>query len=289
MEGSRLPAENCQESRMATPIREKSNSSTVHSVVVTVKLLEFLAESGRPQRVTDIATNLNMTKARVSRHLSTLTDLGLVARMPDNSGYRLGLTLFRLSKAALDQYEITNIAYRYMVVLRNDIDETLLLAIPAGGDALIVSNISSSKTLGPKVVRGTRWTIPMSPTARLILAFSSEHIRERVLARRSERQTDQELAFDANEMRKQMKIIRSRFYEYDANAHDAGFATVTAPIFDHSEELQAALTIVMSSRGEAGKMQSGNIQYLKRLRETVLEISCTLGSVEMANEMASSM
>jgi DNA-binding IclR family transcriptional regulator len=170
---------------MATPAPEKSSSSTVHSVVVTVKLLEFLANSGRPQRVTDIATNLNMTKARVSRHLSTLTDLGLVARMPDNSGYRLGLTLFQLSKAALDQYEITNIAYRYMVMLRNEIDETLLLAIPAGGDALIVSNISSSKALGPKVGRGTRWTIPMSPTARLILAYSSERTRERILARRS--------------------------------------------------------------------------------------------------------
>ncbi len=273
---------------MATTDREKSNSSTVQSVVVTVKLLEFLAESGRPQRVTDIATNLKMTKARVSRHLSTLTDLGLVDRMPDNSGYRLGLTLFRLSKAALDQYEITNIAYRYMVMLRNDIDETLLLAIPAGGDALIVSNISSSKTLGPKVVRGTRWTIPMSPTARLILAFSSDHIRERMLARRSER-TDQELAFDPNEMRNKMATIRKRFYEYDADAHDAGFATVTAPIFDHSEELQAALTIVMSRRGESGKTQSGDIQYLKPLRETVLEISRTLGSVELANEMVSTM
>jgi DNA-binding IclR family transcriptional regulator len=273
---------------MATPQREKSNSSTVHSVVVTVKLLEFLAESGRPQRVTDIAANLNMTKARVSRHLSTLRDLGLVARMPDNSGYRLGLTLFQLSKAALDQYEITNIAYRYMVMLRNEIDEFLLLAIPAGGDALIVSNISSSKTLGPKVARGTRWTIPMSPTARLILAYSSDRIRERVLARRSER-TDQELAFDANEMRTKLEAIRRRFYEYDANAHDAGFATVAAPIFDHSEELQAALTVVMSSRGESGTTRSEDIQHLKPLRETALEISRTLGSVEMANEMASTM
>lgn len=274
---------------MATPLREKSNSSTVHSVVVTVKLLEFLAESGRPQRVTDIAASLNMTKARVSRHLSTLTDLGLVARMPDNSGYRLGLTLFRLSKSALDQYEITNIAYRYMVMLRNQIDETLLLAIPAGGDALIVSNISSSKALGPRVARGTRWTIPMSPAARLILAYSYDHTRERMLAMRSERNTEQELAFDANEMRKKMEIIRSRFYEYDANAHNTGFAAVTAPIFDHSEELQAALTIVMTSHGESGRTSSGEIKYLRPLQETALEISRTLGSIEMANAMAATM
>jgi DNA-binding IclR family transcriptional regulator len=274
---------------MATPAPEKSSSSTVHSVVVTVKLLEFLANSGRPQRVTDIATNLNMTKARVSRHLSTLTDLGLVARMPDNSGYRLGLTLFQLSKAALDQYEITNIAYRYMVMLRNEIDETLLLAIPAGGDALIVSNISSSKALGPKVGRGTRWTIPMSPTARLILAYSSERTRERILARRSDRLTDQELAFDAKEMRRTMDTIRARFYEYDANAHDEGFATVTVPIFDHSEELQAAMTVVMNGRGDPGKSGGKDLRYLKPLSETALEISRTLGSVEMANEMAAKM
>jgi DNA-binding IclR family transcriptional regulator len=274
---------------MVTSIREKSNSSTVHSVVVTVKLLEFLAESGRPQRVTDIAANLDMTKARVSRHLSTLTDLGLVARMPDNSGYRLGLTLFRLSKAALDQYEITNIAYRYMVMLRNEIDETLLLAIPAGGDALIVSNISSSKTIGPKVVRGTRWTIPMSPAARLILAYSSDHIRERVLAMRSERNTEQELAFDATEMRNKMKTIRDRYYEFDADAHNSGYATLTAPIFDHSEELQAALTIVMTRRGESVRTNGGGMQYLKQLKETALEISRTLGSIEMANKMASTL
>ncbi len=274
---------------MATPDRKKSNSSTVHSVVVTVKLLEFLATSGRPQRVTDIATSLKMTKARVSRHLSTLTDLGLVARLPDNSGYRLGPALFRLSRAALDQYEITNIAYRYMVVLRNEIDESLLLAIPAGGDALIVSSISSNKTLGPRVVRGTRWTIPMSPTARLILAYSSDHIRERILARRSERNTDQELAFDASDMRSTLETIRNRFYEYDANAHDAGFATVTVPIFDHSEELQAALTVVMASRGEAGATRSEDIRYLQPLRETGLELTRALGSINMANKMATMM
>jgi len=271
---------------MSPPASTKSNSSTVHSVVVTVKLLEFLAKSGRPQRVTDIAASLGMTKARVSRHLSTLTDLGLVARMPDSSGYRLGLTLFRLANAALDQYEITNIAYRYMVMLRNEIDESLLLAIPAGGDALIVSTISSSKTIGPNAPRGTRWTIPMSPTARLILAFSMEQTRERVLARRSEPSSGVELAFDANDMRQTLDGIRRRFYEYDANAHDAGFATLTAPIFDHSERIQAALSIVWPGRPDAtGK----DLRYLKQLRETVLEISRTLGSTEMAAEMAATL
>lgn len=274
-----------------TPDKNLAKSSTVHSVVVASQLLEFLAESGRPQRVTDIAARLGMTKARVSRHLSTLSDLGLVAKMPDKSGYRLGPTLFRLSNAALDQYEITNIAYRYMVVLRNQVQESLLLAIPAGGDALVVSTIASGKTLSPNLVRGTRWSIPTSPTASVILAFSPEFVRERVLARRSERNLapmlelppEREVILDPVEQRAEFVRIQRRFYAYADDPHDAGFAVVSAPVFDHAERLEAALTIVMNRR--PGTVNQEKL-YLRQLKETTVEISRALGSVEMADKMA---
>jgi DNA-binding IclR family transcriptional regulator len=263
--------------------KKPAKSSTVHSVVVAAQLLEFLAESGRPQRVTDIAAFLGMTKARVSRHLSTLSDLGLVAKMPDKSGYRLGPTLFRLSNAALDQYEITNIAYRYMVVLRNQIQESLLLAIPAGGDALIVSTISSGKTLSPQLVRGTRWSIPTSPTASVILAFSPEFVRERVLARRAEREPEREVLLDPAEQRAEFAQIQRNYYAYHEDPHDAGFSVVSAPIFDHAERLEAALTIVMNRRPGSVNQET---RYLKQLKESAVEISRALGSVEMADKMA---
>ncbi|NIO43749.1 MAG: hypothetical protein GTO41_28480, partial [Burkholderiales bacterium] len=82
--------------------------------------------------------------------------------------------------------------------------------------------------------------------------------------------------------RNKMKTIRDRFYEFDADAHNSGYATLTAPIFDHSEELQAALTIVMTRRGESVSTNGSGMQYLKQLKETALEISRTLGSIEMA-------
>ncbi len=273
-----------------TPDKNPAKSSTVHSVVVASRLLGFLAESGRPQRVTDIAAHLGMTKARVSRHLSTLADLGLVAKMPDKSGYRLGPTLFRLSNAALDQYEITNIAYRYMVVLRNQIQESLLLAIPAGGDALVVSTIASGKTLSPNLVRGTRWSIPTSPTASIILAYSPESVRERVLARRSERDLtpmlelppEREVILDPVEQRAEFVTIQRRFYAYADDPHDAGFAVVSTPVFDHSERLEAALTIVMNRRPGCVNQEK---MYLRQLKQTAVEISRALGSVEMADKM----
>lgn len=261
----------------------KPKSSTVHSVVVAVRLLEYLAETGRPQRVTDIAAHLGMTKARVSRHLSTLSDLRMVVKTPDNSGYRLGSMLFRLANAALDQYEITNIAYRYMVVLKNQISETILLAIPAGGDAVIVSTIASGKPFTPQIPRGTRWSAPTSPTGRLILAYAAETTRERILARRTERDTDLDVDFEPQALRQRMAKIRSQFYEFDENPYDTGYSGLVVPLFNHLELLEAALTVVYPLRANDPNHET---RYVKIMKETAVEISRVLGSVEMAESMA---
>lgn len=266
------------------PINTKS--STVHSVVVAVQLLEYLAASGRPQRVTDIAAHLGMTKARVSRHLSTLADLQLVVKTPDNSGYRLGSNLFRLANAALDQYEITNIAYRYMVVLKNRVNETVVLAIPAGGDSLIVSTADSGKPFAPKIERGLRFTVPVSPTARLILAFSPDDVRERILSRRTEHNPERDLDFDPGELRQAMARIRERFHEFLQDPHGAGFSGLTAPIFNHHERIEAAIAVIFPSRPEDPNRET---RHLLPLKETALEISRVLGSVEMANKMAATL
>ena len=264
--------------------KELSRSATVHSVVVACRLLEYLAETGRAQRVTDIAAHLGMTKARVSRHLSTLTDLGMVAKMPDNSGYRLGPMLFQMANAALDQYEITNIANRYMVMLRNQITESLLLAIPAGGDALIVSTLSSGKPFSPQLTRGTRWSVPISPTARVILAFSEDHVRERVLARRTEREAEPGADFNRVDMRRTIERIRSCYHEYDEDPHEAGFSALCAPIFNHSDRIEAALTIVMPRHAD-GVSSGRDERYLRLLKETAVEISRALGCKGRADAM----
>ena len=271
------------------PIDEKplnAKSSTVHSVVVAVRLIEFLAESGRPQRVTDIAAHLGMTKARVSRHLSTLADLELVAKTPDNTGYRLGSNLFRLASAALDQYEITNIAYRYMVVLKNKVEETVILGIPAGGDSLIVSTVNSGKPFGPKIERGLRFTVPMSPTARMILAFAREDVRERILSRRTEFQHERDVHFDAQKLRNEMARIRDRYHEYIFDPHNAGFSSITAPIFNHHERLEAAIAVIYPARSDDPNRET---RHLMPLKETAVEISRVLGSTEMAGKMASTL
>lgn len=261
---------------------EQTRSSHIQSLLVAGRVLEFLAETGRPQRVTDIAKAFGMTKARISRHLSTLAAIGLVAKTPDSSGYRFGAGLFRLANAAAEQFEITNVAQRHMVSLRNRISEALLLAVPAGGDGIVVSTLGSGRALSPKLSRGIRVTIPVSPTAWVILAFSPEHVRERVIARRSERVPTSQNALRHDVIRARCESVREKFYDFHMDPYNAGFSVLATPIFNHTERLEGALSIV------AGKRQSldpSEIRFLSGLKRTAVEISRALGSVSMANHL----
>ena len=263
------------------PEAPKSPAS-VQSLLVAGQVLEFLAQAGRPQRVTDIAKALGMTKARVSRHMSTLASIGFVAKAPDNSGYAFGATLFRFASAAAEQFEITNVAYRHMVSLRNQIFEALLLAVPAGGDGIVVSTLGSGRALTPNLSRGVRLTIPVSPTAWTILAFSPEHVQERVISRRSERVSTRQDSLKSDVIRARCARIREKLYDFSIDPYDSGFSVLSAPLFNHTERLEGALTIVMKKRQS---LDPSEVRYLSKLKTTSLKISRALGSTTMANHL----
>ena len=261
-------------------------NAPVQSVSVAAQILELLAEAGKPQRVTDIAEILAMTKARVSRHLTTLAGRGFVAKTPNHGGYRVGPTLFRLADTAAEQCEVTSVAERYMVSLRNKITEAMLLAVPAEGDGLVVSTLGSGRPLTPKLIRGVRLTIPVSPTAWVILAFSPEHLREKVLSRRPERTPPRPESLNLDAIRGRCETISRRLYDYHPDPHDAGFSVLSAPIFNHLERLEAALTLVMIRRH---RKHSAKSRCRDDLMRTALEISRAIGSVSMAERLERAM
>ncbi|MDG1995236.1 MAG: helix-turn-helix domain-containing protein, partial [Emcibacteraceae bacterium] len=76
--------------------KETPNSSMVRSIAVAFKLLDTMVRAGEPMRITEIARQLNESKAKVHRHLSTLRSLGVVEQEKTSEKYRLGWKLFQL-------------------------------------------------------------------------------------------------------------------------------------------------------------------------------------------------
>ena len=143
---------------------------TVQSVEVALQILEGIADNDGLVRVNELARQLGMTKARVSRHMQTLLTLGLVAR-GRLEGYTFGWKLLRLGRAAVRDRALVDASKRHMQTLRDEVNHTVILSMPAPDGAVVVSCVES-RDMAPVTVRIAGFLpSPGSPAGRLSVAL----------------------------------------------------------------------------------------------------------------------
>ncbi|MBB4631061.1 IclR family transcriptional regulator [Sphingosinicella soli] len=200
-------------------------SARVKSVEVTVQILEVLTEATDTVRVTDMARQLGMTKARVSRHLQTLTRLGLVDRAREGEGYVFGRKLLKFGRAAVYRSNIVQLARPFLQDLFTVTGHTALLATPTRGGAMVVSSVNNQFEPGIMIHSGMVLTLPTSPAARLIYFFENQ------------KPTPPRVA--AN--------LKRYGVDFEANPRGTGLGGVAAPIFEPDGLIAGTIGLILSS------------------------------------------
>lgn len=212
---------------MADDVVQKAErpSSAVKSVEVTVQILEVLTEATGAVRVSDLARRLDMTKARVSRHLQTLTALGLVDRAREGEGYVFGRKLLKFGRAAVYRSDIVQITQPFLGDLRERTGHTAFLATPTKGGAMVVAAAHNQFEPGVMIHPGTVLSLPASPAARLIHFFEGQkptppRVQER---------------------------LRRYGVDFEANTRGNGLGGIAAPIFEPDGLISSTVGIILSS------------------------------------------
>lgn len=216
------------------------------SVAMSARLLGELAASGQPLGVTELARRLDESKARVFRHLATMKQCGFVSQEPAGDRYQLGWNLYRLGVAAADQFGLARVAQRHMTRLRDDTQETTALAIPAGGDALVIASVPSERQVALSIKLGVVIAANYSALGRVVLAFAPAPVQQQVLARPMLALTRQSITKPAL-LRKRLRLIQKRHFEVAVNENSHGIATLAAPVFDDANRICASVAIVSSA------------------------------------------
>lgn len=200
-------------------------SAAVKSVEVTVQILEVLTEAEGAVRVSDLARRLGMTKARVSRHLQTLTALGLVDRAHEGEGYVFGRKLLKFGRAAVYRSNIVQVSQPVLMELRDRSGHTAFLATPTKGGAMVVAAAHNQFEPGVMIHTGTVLSLPASPAARLIHYFEGQ---KPTPARVQER-------------------LRRYGVDFEANTRGNGLGGIAAPIFEPDGLISSTVGIILSS------------------------------------------
>ncbi len=216
----------------------------VKSVKRAFLILNLLGENGQGLGVNEIARLLQLNSTTTHRLLRTLISVNAVQQDPKTRQYFLGPKLVWLGSAVLERYDFIQTARTFLTELSSEIQELTSLGILDKFELVYIDYVDASD-------RGLRMTPPIgrreyahcTALGKVLLAHLSEDDLETFFKEKElPRLTDNTIT-TKNNLRKALEEIRNQGYSFDREETESGICCVSAPIFNTSGDIVAAVSI----------------------------------------------
>lgn len=158
-------------------------SDAIQSVLLALRILENLCESGGEKGVSQLARELESSKARIFRHLQTLCARGYVLQDEASQKYRIGLRVFLLGRQAGEGIDLVAAVRPALERLRDKTGQTAVLATVLDDQVVILDFRLGTNPIQVGLRPGTRFALHAAALGHVALAFSPPALLERTLAK----------------------------------------------------------------------------------------------------------
>lgn len=247
----------------------------IQSIEVGFLLLEVLTRSKRPMKLCDLARVAGMATSKAHRYLVSFVRMGFVEQNSETGLYDLGGAALRLGIAKLARLDVVRLSRPIMESLCTEIGETVALAVWTDRGPICVRCVDSGSPV--KLILRTGAVLPLlSSAAGLVFAaFHRASVLNKLLYA--------ELSEKAKACRTPLTALASNLNTHLAEICIQGVARmdggvtigingISAPIFDHTGSLVAALMLGGTEEG----VDLGSIQVF-RVKEAAKYFSMLLG------------
>lgn len=248
----------------------EQKSYRIAAVDRALSVLEILSERGE-LGVTEIATQLDMTKSLVFRILHTLEARGYVVKDPARSVYGLGYRAWHMADEAAGQRGLLRIAEPLMEELRDRFNESVNLLVRDGLSALVVTTRESRHSMRLYAKPGRHGPLYAGGGSMVLLAFSPVEVIDEVLAGHLTTYTPHTLT-DPAKLRQKLRQIEREGFHVTRDDIDDGAFSIAAPIRGPGDDVVAAMSI-------AGPTARLTPDIQKRLLNGVLLVTKQAGEV----------
>nr|WP_281721623.1 IclR family transcriptional regulator [Nitrosomonas nitrosa] len=193
--------------------------------------------------LSDVAEKAGIDKGTTHRLLAAAAKHNLIEQDPKSRKYRLGLRFFEFGTLAVLRFGISQAAHSLIVDLSRSTGETVNLAVLSEGEALCVDKAESERPFRFPAQVGLRLPAHCTSAGKVLLtALSERELREIVDKKGLSRRTPQTItSFD--ELTRELESVRRRGYALDDEELEIGLRCVSAPVYDQTRTVVAALSI----------------------------------------------
>jgi len=204
-------------------------------------VLLLLMDATEPLGVTNVATELGMSKSMAHRVLRSLTSRNLVEQAPGTTGYLLGPAAVAMGAKALSLSKLEREAAPLLRELRDRTQETTLLSRPVAGGRVHVAQFESPLPVRMSVELGVFRPWHAGASGKILLAYAEPEFRDRAIALEAE---IYDLDEDAIEMlNKDLDHARERGYVTSSGERNPDAGAVAAPVFGVRGVVIAAISV----------------------------------------------
>jgi len=255
--------------------REEGSSKSLQKAL---RILVYMGEQSPEAGVTELASDLGLTKATVHRLLNAMERFDLIERNAENERYRLGLKLHQLGSRAVESRTLRTEAHRLLVEMSRRSRETVSLATPAPGGVICLDRLDSLHTIITVCTPiGSMFPAHCTAAGKAILAYMADDEIQELVRRHGLRQYTPFTITQMASLKENLRLIRQRGYAVDHQELERGLSGVAAPVLSAHERVIAAVGIAGPTLRFRGKELAEKVALAT---EIGARLSMALGRLE---------
>jgi DNA-binding IclR family transcriptional regulator len=222
---------------------EQAAGQTIAGLERALDVLNLFAETGaRTLGVTEIAQELDLSKAVVHRILASFRAKGFVEVDEESRRYSLGPRILFLGLTYLDRIDLRGVAREAMAELCESTGETATLSVRSGGTRVYIDQITPLRDVKMVVQLGMPFPLHAGASSKAFLAFLPDAERDAYLKEKLQALTPNTIT-DVRSLRAELATIRERGYAQSFGERMSGAGAVAAPLFGHDDRPLAVISV----------------------------------------------
>lgn len=246
-----------------------SNDYTVTAIDRAVNVFECLTRNSQGLSLAELSEETGIPKSTLFRIMSTLEERNCVVQSEEKT-YRLGLKLWELGSAFLDQSNLQDDASSYMQHLASVCGESVFLSVLDGTEVVYVRRMESPKSAVVVRKLGQRAPIYCTATGLSMLSFLSQTEIDQVLDSLELESFNENTTTDRAMLRRKMESIRENRVAVVDGEYNPALLCVASPILGEEGRPIAAFTAALLS-AETGEERVETVKV--QVREAAEKLS----------------
>ena len=215
------------------------------AVTRALSLLDRLAQQREPMSLAQLTSELALPKSSVHGLCNTLMSFGYLRRQTDGA-FLIGPRVMTLAEAFVSG---TDVAQEFSALWANAgaaPEETVVLSVLSGTDALYVAVRNSARPLGLAFNVGMRLPAHLSGSGKAMLAFRAPDEVRGIFAAGPLTRLTRKGPRDIEALLKELALTRKRGYSVDDETVREGVYSFGAPVFDASGQVVAGVAVCIN-------------------------------------------